>query len=253
MLKLDPAVREKYDLSSLKVAIHAAAPCPVDVKRAMIDWWGPVLHEYYAGTESSGITFIDSEQWLKKPGSVGKAGLGEIRVCDALGRVLPAGEVGTVYFARDEPVFEYHNDPAKTAGARHPDHPAWSTLGEIGYLDEDGYLFLTDRKAFMIISGGVNIYPQEIENALALHPKVGDVGVIGVPDEEMGESVLAVVEPAPGLTGDDALASELRDFLRARIAHYKVPGTFEFTDDLPRTPTGKLVKGRLRERYGARP
>jgi fatty-acyl-CoA synthase len=253
MLKLDPAVREKYDLSSLKVAIHAAAPCPVDVKRAMIDWWGPVLHEYYAGTESSGITFIDSEQWLKKPGSVGKAGLGEIRICDALGRVLPAGEVGTVYFARDEPVFEYHNDPAKTAGARHPDHPAWSTLGEIGYLDEDGYLFLTDRKAFMIISGGVNIYPQEIENALALHPKVGDVGVIGVPDEEMGESVLAVVEPAPGLTGDDALASELRDFLRARIAHYKVPGTFEFTDDLPRTPTGKLVKGKLRERYGARP
>jgi len=252
MLKLDPAIRSKYDLSSLKVAIHAAAPCPVEVKRAMIDWWGPVLHEYYAGTESSGITFINSEQWLAKPGSVGLPGLGEIRICDEAGRVLPAGESGTVYFAREEPVFEYHNDPAKTASARHPEHPEWSTLGEIGYLDSDGYLFLTDRKAFMIISGGVNIYPQEIENALALHPKVSDVGVIGVPDEEMGESVLAVVEPAPGVAGGDELAAELRDFLRERIAHYKVPSTFEFTGDLPRTPTGKLVKGKLRERYAAR-
>jgi fatty-acyl-CoA synthase len=211
-----------------------------------------VLHEYYAGTESSGITFIDSEQWLKKPGSVGMAGLGEIRICDEAGRVLPAGETGTIYFARDEPVFEYHNDAAKTASARHPDHPEWSSLGEIGYLDSDGYLFLTDRKSFMIISGGVNIYPQEIENAMALHPKVGDVAVIGVPDDVMGESVLAVVEPAPGTPGDDALAAELTGFLRERIAHYKVPSAFEFTDDLPRTPTGKLVKGKLKARYATR-
>jgi fatty-acyl-CoA synthase len=249
MLKLDPAVRAKYDLSSLKVAIHAAAPCPVDVKRAMIDWWGPVLQEYYAATEANGITFIDSEQWLKKPGSVGLAGLGTLRVCDDTGRELPAGETGTVYFERDEPTFEYHNDLAKTASGRHPEHPNWSTMGDVGYVDEDGYLFLTDRKAFMIISGGVNIYPQEVENALALHPKVLDVGVIGVPDAEMGESVLAVVQPAPGVTGDDTLAGELRAYLRDRIAHYKVPRDFVFTDELPRTPTGKLVKGKLRERF----
>jgi fatty-acyl-CoA synthase len=242
-------VRAKYDLSSLKVAIHAAAPCPVDVKRAMIDWWGPVLQEYYAATEANGITFIDSEQWLKKPGSVGLAGLGTLRVCDDTGRELPAGETGTVYFERDEPTFEYHNDLAKTASGRHPEHPNWSTMGDVGYVDEDGYLFLTDRKAFMIISGGVNIYPQEVENALALHPKVLDVGVIGVPDAEMGESVLAVVQPAPGVTGDDTLAGELRAYLRDRIAHYKVPRDFVFTDELPRTPTGKLVKGKLRERF----
>jgi fatty-acyl-CoA synthase len=249
MLKLDPAVRENYDVSSLKVAIHAAAPCPVDVKRAMIDWWGPVLQEYYAATEGNGITLIDSHQWLKKPGSVGAVGLGTLRVCGDDGRELPAGEVGTVYFERDEPTFEYHNDPAKTADGRHPEHPNWSTMGDVGYVDEDGYLFLTDRKSFMIISGGVNIYPQEIENALALHPKVLDVGVIGVPDAEMGESVRAVVQPSPGVDGDDLLGEELRTYLRDRIAHYKVPRDFVFADELPRTPTGKLVKSKLRERY----
>jgi fatty-acyl-CoA synthase len=249
MLKLDEAVRARYDMSSLRVAVHAAAPCPVDVKRAMIDWWGPILHEYYASTEANGATFIDSEQWLRKPGSVGRAGLGTIRVCGDDGAELPTGEIGTVYFERDEIPFAYHNDPAKTAEAVHPEHPTWTTTGDIGYMDEEGYLFLTDRKAFMIISGGVNIYPQEVEDALALHPRILDVAVIGVPDEEMGESVKAVVQPAPGVEPGPELAAELRDYLRERIAHYKVPKSFDFADDLPRTPTGKLVKGKLRQRY----
>ncbi|MEU6828347.1 acyl-CoA synthetase [Nocardia beijingensis] len=249
MLKLDEAVRARYDVSSLRVAVHAAAPCPVDVKRAMIDWWGPILYEYYASTEANGATFIDSEQWLRKPGSVGTAGLGTIRVCGDDGAELPTGEIGTIYFEREAAPFAYHNDPAKTADAVHPDHPSWTTTGDIGYVDEDGYLFLTDRKAFMIISGGVNIYPQEVEDALALHPRVFDVAVIGVPDEEMGESVKAVVQPAPGAEPGPELAAELRDYLRDRIAHYKVPRSFDFADDLPRTPTGKLVKGKLRQRY----
>ncbi|MEU2125412.1 acyl-CoA synthetase [Nocardia niwae] len=249
MLKLDETARARYDVSSLRVAVHAAAPCPVDVKRAMIDWWGPILHEYYASTEANGATFIDSEQWLRKPGSVGTAGLGTIRVCGDDGAELPTGEIGTIYFERDAAPFAYHNDPEKTAEAVHPDHPAWTTTGDIGYVDEDGYLFLTDRKAFMIISGGVNIYPQEVEDALALHPAALDVAVIGVPDEEMGESVKAVVQPAPGVEPGPDLAAELRDYLRDRIAHYKVPRSFDFADDLPRTPTGKLVKGKLRQRY----
>jgi len=249
MLKLDEAVREKYDLSSLKVAVHAAAPCPVDVKRAMIDWWGPVLNEYYSSTEGSGITFITTEQWLRKPGSVGLAGAGIIRVCDDDGVELPPGEIGTVYFERDERPFAYHNDPDKTTQAQHPRHPTWTTTGDVGYLDEDGFLFLTDRKAFMIISGGVNIYPQEIEDVLALHPKVFDLAVIGVPDPEMGESVKAVIQPAAGATPGAELVEELRGYLRERIAHYKVPTSFDFVEELPRTPTGKLVKGKLRERY----
>lgn len=249
MLKLDEAVRSRYDVSSLKVAVHAAAPCPVEVKRAMIDWWGPVLHEYYASTEGNGATFIDSAQWLRKPGSVGPAGLGAVRICGEDGAELPAGEIGTIYFEREEMPFTYHNDAAKTEQAVHPQHPTWTTTGDIGYIDADGYLFLTDRKAFMIISGGVNIYPQEIEDALALHEKVLDVAVIGVPDEEMGESVKAVVQPAPGAEPGPELAAELREYLRARIAHYKVPRTVDFADELPRTPTGKLVKGKLRAQY----
>jgi len=249
MLKLDEQVREKYDLSTLKVAVHAAAPCPVEVKRAMIDWWGPILYEYYASTESIGGTFIDSEQWLRKPGSVGQAGSGVLHICADDGTELPTGETGTVYFASDGEPFTYHGDPAKTAEARHPHHPNWSTTGDVGYVDEDGFLFLTDRKAFMIISGGVNIYPQEIENALALHPKVLDVAVIGVPDAEMGESVLAAVQAAPGAAPGPELGEELRAYLREQIAHYKVPRRFDFVDELPRTPTGKLVKGRLRAQY----
>lgn len=249
MLKLDQAIREKYDVSSLRVAVHAAAPCPVEVKRAMIDWWGPVLYEYYSSTEGNGITFITSEQWLRKPGSVGQAGVGTIHVCADDGTELPTGEVGTVYFERDELTFAYHNDPAATEHAQHPDHPNWTTTGDIGYVDGEGYLFLTDRKAFMIISGGVNIYPQEIENSLALHPKVFDSAVIGVPDAEMGQSVKAFVQAEPGVTAGPELADELREYLRARIAHYKVPADFDFVGALPRTPTGKLVKGRLRDSH----
>ncbi|MEV5551882.1 acyl-CoA synthetase [Streptomyces sp. NPDC052309] len=249
MLKLDEATRSKYDLSTLRVAIHAAAPCPAEVKNAMIDWWGPILHEYYSATEGIGITFITSEQWLRKPGSVGQAAAGAIRICGDTGRELSAGEIGTIYFERDEMPFAYHNDPVKTAQAQHPDHPNWATTGDVGYVDDEGFLFLTDRKAFMIISGGVNIYPQEIEDALALHPEVLDSAVIGVPDPEMGESVKAVIQPAPGIAPSPELAEDLRTFLRDRIAHYKVPRGFDFVDELPRTPTGKLIKRRLLDQH----
>ncbi|NKQ52703.1 acyl-CoA synthetase [Amycolatopsis sp. K13G38] len=251
MLKLPEDVRTRYDLSSHRVAVHAAAPCPVDVKHAMIDWWGPILYEYYSSTEGIGMTLIDSAHWLKKPGSVGPSVLGVLHVCDDEGRELPTGEIGTVYFERgeDEEQFTYLNDPEKTAETRHPDHPFWCTNGDVGYIDSDGFLFLTDRKAFMIISGGVNIYPQEVEDALALHPAVFDVAVIGVPDPEMGESVLAVVQPAPGAEPGPELAAQLLEYVRGRIAHYKAPKAVEFVDELPRTPTGKLVKRKLKERF----
>ncbi|MCW2717465.1 acyl-CoA synthetase [Pseudonocardia sp.] len=251
MLKLPAEVRERYDVSSLRVAIHAAAPCPVDVKRAMIGWWGPVLYEYYAATEGVGITFIDTPQWLAHPGSVGRGGvLGDIRICDDdTGAVLPPRQVGTIYFERDQPTFEYHNDPARTRAARHPEHENWGTVGDLGYVDEEGFLYLTDRKAFMIISGGVNIYPRDAEDVLALHPAVLDVAVIGVPDDEMGESVLAVVQPAEDAVAGPALERELIAHVREHIAHFKAPQRVVFTDDMPRTPTGKLVKQRLRDRY----
>jgi long-chain acyl-CoA synthetase len=249
MLKLPEEVRRRYDHASLRVAIHAAAPCPPEVKQAMIDWWGPVLYEYYAATEANGITFVSSAEWLERRGTVGRAGLGVVRIVDDEGAVLAPFEIGTIYFERDERPFEYHNDPDKTAAATHPDHPTWTTTGDLGFLDEDGYLFLTDRKAFMIISGGVNIYPREIEDVLVTHPAVLDVAVIGVPDDEMGESVKAIVQPAEGVTADPALAEELIAFVRERIAHYKAPRTVDFTDFLPRTPTGKLVKQELRDRY----
>jgi long-chain acyl-CoA synthetase len=252
LLKLPPEVRHRYDLSSHRVAIHAAAPCPVDVKRAVIDWWGPIVFEYYSSTEGAGMTFVGPEEWLAHPGSVGRAALGVLRICDEEGRELPAGEVGTVYFERDEVPFTYHGDPAKTRQAQHPAHPTWCTTGDLGYVDREGYLYLTDRKAFVIISGGVNIYPQEVEDSLALHPAVLDVAVIGVPDAEMGEAVKAVVQPAPGVTPSPKLAAELVAWVRDRIAHYKAPRTVDFVDELPRTPTGKLVKGRLKQRYAAR-
>ncbi|MFD8565308.1 acyl-CoA synthetase [Streptomyces sp. NPDC059639] len=248
MLKLPDAVRARYDTSSMKVAVHAAAPCPLEVKRRMMEWWGPVLYEYYSSTEGNGITFIGPDEWLSKPGSVGRAGLlGELRICDEEGKVLPPGETGTVYFERDELPFRYHRDDGRTREAQHPEHPAWTTTGDIGHVDEDGYLFLTDRKAFMIISGGVNIYPQEIEDCLVLHPAVADVAVVGVPDEEMGESVRAYVEPAEGAPPGPELAAELIAYVRDRMAHYKVPRDVEFVGSLPRTPTGKLAKGRLRQ------
>jgi fatty-acyl-CoA synthase len=249
MLQLPPEARDRYDISSLRVAIHAAAPCPVEVKQKMIDWWGPVLVEYYAGTEGNGMTAVDSRTWLTKPGTVGRAVSGAVRICADDGTELPAGQTGTVYFENEEIPFAYHNDPGKTRAAQHPAHPTWTTLGDVGYLDEDGFLFLTDRKAFMIISGGVNIYPQETENVLALHPAVYDVAVIGVPDPEMGESVAAFVQPAPGAVPGPELEQEIIAFVKSRIASYKAPRTVRFVDDLPRSEAGKLVKSELKARY----
>ncbi len=248
MLKLPAEVRERYDTRSLRAVVHAAAPCPVPVKRAMIEWWGPIVHEYYSGTETCGITAIGPDEWLEKPGSVGRAVLGSLRITDDEGHLLAAGEEGNVCFA-DGPRFEYHNDPEKTARAY--DRNGWATLGDIGRIDEEGYLFLTDRKSFMIISGGVNIYPQEIENCLVAHPKVADVAVIGVPDEEMGECVVAVVQPAAGIVPDDALGEELRGFVRAALGGVKTPRRFDFRADLPREPTGKLMKRKLVDEYRA--
>jgi fatty-acyl-CoA synthase len=233
------------------VLIHAAAPCPMDVKRAMIDWLGPILYEYYGSTEAHGLTFINSEQWLTHPGSVGQSVLGVLHICDDDGRELPVGAIGTVYFERDYLPFEYHNDPDKTAAACHPEHRLWTTVGDLGYVDDEGYLYLTDRKSFMIISGGVNIYPQEVENALALHPAVHDVAVIGVPHPEMGEEVKALIQLAPGVSGSDALAQELINYVRDRIAHYKAPRSVDFVDHLPRTPTGKLAKNKLQQQVTA--
>jgi long-chain acyl-CoA synthetase len=249
MLKLPEAVRTRYDLSSHRVAVHAAAPCSIEVKKAMIDWWGPILQEYYAATEAIGISMIDSPTWLTKPGSVGRSMLGIVHICDEGGGELPLGKPGLVYFERDVLPFAYHNDPDRTRQAQHPDHDNWGTTGDIGYLDEDGFLFLTDRQSFMIISGGVNIYPQEIENALTLHPKVLDLAVIGIPDDEMGQQVKAVVQPATGVDPGAELERELLEFLRARIAHFKVPSSIDFVTELPRTATGKLQKHRLTERY----
>ncbi len=249
MLKLPEAARAAHDLSSHRVVVHAAAPCPVEVKRAMIGWWGPILHEYYAGTERNGMTRIDSGEWLAHPGSVGRAVLGVIHICDDEGNELPVGEAGVVYFELEAMPFAYHNDAAKTRAAQHPAHANWSTLGDIGYLDGEGYLYLTDRKAFMIISGGVNIYPQAIEDALVTHPKVRDAAVIGVKDADLGEAVKAVVEPADGVEPDAALAAELTEHLRGRVARYMVPKSIDFTEQLPRLPTGKLYKQALRAQY----
>ena len=252
MLRLPPQVRDRYDISSLRVAIHAAAPCPVEVKQKMIGWWGPILVEYYAGTESNGMTAVDSATWLNRPGTVGRPVLGTLRICADDGTELPAGELGGVYFERDDIPFAYHNDPEKTRAAQHPRHPAWTTLGDIGYLDEDGFLFLTDRRAFMIISGGVNIYPQETENVLALHPAVHDVAVIGVPDPEMGESVAAFIQPAAGAIPGPELAQEIVTFVKSKIAGFKAPKVIRFVEDLPRTESGKLMKSELKARYARR-
>jgi long-chain acyl-CoA synthetase len=252
MLQLPPEARDRYDVSTLRVAIHAAAPCPVQVKQKVIGWWGPILVEYYAGTEANGMTVIDSATWLTRPGSVGRAVLGTLRICADDGTELPAGETGSVYFERDAVPFAYHNDPDKTRAAQHPQHPTWTTLGDIGYLDEDGFLFLTDRKAFTIISGGVNIYPQETENVLALHPAVYDVAVIGVPDPEMGESVAAFIQPAPGAVPGPELAQEITTFVKSKIASFKAPRIVRFVDDLPRTETGKLMKSELKAKYARR-
>ncbi len=244
MLKLPEAVRGRYQAPALRAAIHAAAPCPVPVKQAMIDWWGPILFEYYSGTESCGITALSSEEWLRKPGSVGRAVLGTLKILGPDGQESPAGQDGQVYFA-DGPAFSYLNDPIKTAEAHNA--LGWATLGDIGHIDEDGYLFLTDRKSFMIISGGVNIYPQEIENHLVSHPKVADAAVFGAPDEEMGERVVAVIQPLDLADATEAFRNELQRYARAGLGGVKTPREFHFRGELPREPTGKLLKRRLRD------
>jgi acyl-CoA synthetase (AMP-forming)/AMP-acid ligase II len=248
MLKLPDDERDRYDLSSLQTAVHAAAPCPVEVKRRMIEWWGPVLHEYYAGTEGNGFVYTNSEDWLAHPGTVGRNLTGEIHIVGDDGEELPVGEAGTIWFGGNAE-FEYHNDPDKTAESRDP--RGWSTLGDVGRLDDEGFLYLTDRKSYMIISGGVNIYPQETENLLALHPEVADVAVIGVPNEDFGEEVKAVVQPAEGCEPGPDLERELIAYCRDHLADVKCPRTVDFVDELPRHPTGKLYKRLLRDQYWA--
>lgn len=246
MLKLPPEVRARYDLSSHTTALHAAAPCPVAVKEQMIEWWGPILVEYYGATEGNGSTQIDSHEWLAHRGSVGRPVNCNLHIVDEEGRELPAGEVGLVCFSGGED-FEYHNDPDKTARSRLG--AGRSTVGDVGYVDADGYLYLTDRKDNMIVTGGVNVYPQETEDVLVLHPKVGDVAVFGVPHEEFGEEVKAVVEPAPEAVPGPELERELLAFCRERLSKLKCPRSIDFEAALPRTETGKLLKRRLREKY----
>jgi len=239
ILKLDPAVRAKYDVSSLQVIVHAAAPCPADVKRGAIEFFGPILHEYYAGSEGGGFCYIDSEDWLAHPGSVGKPLLGAAHVTDEDGKELPNGEPGQLWFESSNR-FEYHGDEKKTAEAW--DDRGWMTLGDVGYVDDDGYVFLTDRVSNMIISGGVNIYPRETEDVLIGHPGVHDVAVIGIPHPEMGESVRAVVQLAEPAADPDAMAEELRQYCRDRLSHFKCPTSVVFVDELPRLPSGKIAK-----------
>ncbi|MEQ9396498.1 acyl-CoA synthetase [Haliea sp.] len=247
MLKLPEEVRNKYDLSSMQFAIHAAAPCPIEVKEKMIEWWGEVIVEYYAASEGIGITIIDSANWLTHKGSVGPSLSGKIHILDDDGKELPPGEIGTVYFSGEQAQFKYHNEPDKTAEAFN-EH-GWATTGDVGYLDRDGFLYLTDRKHFMIISGGVNIYPQEIENLLITHDKVADVAVFGIPNEEFGEEVKAVVQPMNWVDATDEVAIEIMEWLRERISHIKLPRSLDFHRELPRMDNGKLYKRHLMEEY----
>ncbi len=245
MLKLPEAERKRFDVSSIKSAIHAAAPCPVAVKEQMIGWWGPRIFEYYSATEGSGFTAINSDEWLTHKGSVGKSILGEIRILDDEGNLLPAGREGRIYFHGGPPI-SYHNAPEKTAEAQN-EHGA--TFGDIGYVDEEGYLYLTDRASYMIISGGVNVYPQETENVLVMHPKIADVAVIGVPSEELGEEVKAVVQPRDWADATPELAAEIIEFARSRLSHVKCPRSVDFDPELPRHETGKLYKRLVKDRY----
>ncbi|MFC4295839.1 acyl-CoA synthetase [Novosphingobium tardum] len=248
LLKLPDAARLAYDVSSLRHVIHAAAPCPVEIKHRMIEWLGPIIQEYYGGSEGNGSTNITAEEWLRKPGSVGKASWGKIHICDDEGNELPPHEPGIVYFEGGWD-FQYLGDPDKTRDSRHPRHPGWSALGDIGYLDEDGYLFLTDRKSYMIISGGVNIYPQEVENLLITHPKVADAAVIGVPNPDFGEEVKAVVQPLDPADATPAFAQELIAHCRAHLSPVKCPRSVDFDMALPRLDNGKLYKRLLKDRY----
>ena len=250
LLKLSPEERAAADLSSLVSCVHAAAPCPVWVKEQMIDWWdaqGVAITEYYGGTELNGLTFIYPDEWMRKKGSVGKSILGRIRILDEAGKELAPGQIGAVYFA-DGGRFEYHNDSDKTASTFAPDGVG-TTIGDIGFVDDEGYLFLTDRKAFMIIAGGVNIYPQEIEDLLVGHAKVADVAVFGVPDDDLGEAVKAVVQLAAGVDASPAIEAELIEYCHAHLAHFKCPRSIDFEAELPRLDTGKLYKRVLRDRY----
>jgi long-chain acyl-CoA synthetase len=246
MLKLQERERAAYDVSSLRLAIHSAGPCSLQVKQAMIDWWGPVLVEYYAGTEGNGMTMISSQEWLDHPGSVGRAVLGQIRICGPDGEELPVGEVGEVYFSHGRH-FAYHNDPERTATAANIH--GWTSLGDIGWIDAEGYLYLTERKSFMIISGGVNIAPQEIEDLLIQHPRVVDAAVIGAPCQEMGERVVAVVQPVNMDEAGKALADELILWLGQHLSAVKLPRQIDFVEQLPRHDTGKLYKQDLRAAY----
>lgn len=245
MLKLPAAVRASYDVSSLQCVIHAAAPCPVDVKYEMMTWFGPIIHEYYGGTEGFAGTTIGPEEWLAHPGSVGRP-MSPVHVVGDDGQELPVGQAGELFF-EGGPAFEYFKDPAKTASVRND--RGWRTLGDMGYVDGDGYLYLTDRSTFMIVSGGVNIYPQEVENLLIMHPKLVDAAVFGVPNDEFGEEVKAVVQPVEGVTPGPGLEAELIGYCRTHVAGYKCPRTVDFVAELPRDPNGKLYKRRVRERY----
>jgi len=242
LLKLPDDVRRRYDLSSLELVVHAAAPCPPDVKRAALDWLGPIVHEFYSGSEGSGFCAIGPQEWLDHPGSVGRSLMGAVHIVGEDGEDVPVGEEGQVWFV-SATRFEYHGDPAKTATAWND--RGWSTMGDIGRLDADGYLYLTDRVANTIISGGVNIYPREAEDVLIVHPAVHDVGVVGVPDDEMGQRVVAFVQVEPGVAAADALGAELLAWCRERLTHYKCPTEVRFIDELPRLPTGKLLKRAL--------
>jgi long-chain acyl-CoA synthetase len=247
MLKLPEDVRHGYDVSSLEIAIHAAAPCPVPVKEQMIEWWGPIIYEYYSATEGLCWVACDSAEWLAHRGTVGRVLLGELQVLDEAMQPLPTGAPGTLWF-KTASQFEYFKDPVKTQEVRSQDGTL-STVGDVGYVDEDGYLYLTDRRSFMIISGGVNIYPQECENLLITHPDVADAAVFGVPNEDLGEEVKAVVQPMPGIRPTADFAEELIAFCRQHLAHIKCPRTIDFEEELPRLPTGKLYKRLLRDRY----
>jgi fatty-acyl-CoA synthase len=250
MLKLPEAVRAKWDLSSHEVAVHAAAPCPIETKEQMIRWWGPIIEEYYAGTENIGSTSISAVEWMAHKGSVGRASQGAvIHICNDAGNELTSGEAGNVYFESPEAEFEYHHDAEKTRSTAHPEHPTWRTLGDIGWLDGERYLYLTDRKAFMIVSGGVNIYPQEIEDVLVAHPDLLDVAVFGVPNAEMGEEVKAVVQPVDPSSAGENLTAALRIWCEERLAGYKRPRTYDYVEQLPRLDNGKLYKRALRDRY----
>ena len=247
LLKLPDEVRDRYDVSSLECIIHAAAPCPVPVKQQMIEWVGPIIIEYYGATEANGFTWCDSEQWLAHPGTVGKPIVGQLQILDDDGKPCPTGTPGTVWFA-GATNFEYFNDPDKTKESR-DERGTSSTVGDVGYVDDDGFLYLTDRKSYMIISGGVNIYPQETENLLITHDKVMDAAVIGVPNEDLGEEVKGIVQLVDGVEASPEVERELINFCREHLAHFKCPRSIDFEDELPRLPTGKLYKRLLRDRY----